>query len=216
MLLLRFVAFALLPKPMISAVRMALLPLPFWPTNKFVRVLKSTVRFEWHMKFRNFTVKILPLRTPKSNSPKSAVELAMDIPIPSSFGLVNQCNREKKCQHTFLVEQKKTVENSYSALTSSLESSLFCFVLFRPRFDLSWVCACVDLRLAISLSRTVWTTSKKKSHLRLLKPKCAHSCCRSVTDSLVFWREFLNKSFTNRLNRILTCCKHVSNLHDRH
>lgn len=89
MLLLRFVAFALLPKPMISAVRIALLPLPFWPTNKFVRALKSTVRFEWHMKFRNFTVNILPLRTPKSNSPKSAVELAIDIPIPSSYDLVH-------------------------------------------------------------------------------------------------------------------------------
>lgn len=94
MLLLRFVAFALLPKPMMSAVRMALLPLPFWPTNKFVRTLKSTVRFEWHMKFRNFTVNILPLLTPKSNSPKSTVEFAIELPIPSSFTMNLQCNQK--------------------------------------------------------------------------------------------------------------------------
>lgn len=68
-LLLRFVAFALAPKPMISAVRIALLPLPFWPISKFVRGLKSTVRFEWHIKFRNFTVNIFPLRTLRFNPP---------------------------------------------------------------------------------------------------------------------------------------------------
>lgn len=68
MLLLRFVALALLPKPMMSAVRMALLPLPFWPISKLVRRLKSTVRFAWHIKLRSFTVNILPLRVLSVNS----------------------------------------------------------------------------------------------------------------------------------------------------
>lgn len=62
MLLLRIVALARLPRPIINAVRIALLPLPFWPINKFARRLKSTDKFSWHMKFFNLTPKIWPLR----------------------------------------------------------------------------------------------------------------------------------------------------------
>lgn len=153
MLLLRFVAFALLPNPMISAVRMALLPLPFCPMSKFVRGLKSTVRFEWHMKLRSFTVKILPLRVLRFKPPwKWDDKLATESIAPSScVQSIQTCfNMFSQDFHQNFLEIIL-----FFVLTSSLESFWFGWSVLRFRFGLSWSEVAVDLRLPIF--NFVWT-----------------------------------------------------------
>lgn len=60
MLLLRFVAFADPPRPIIMAVKMQLFPDPLWPRMKFIRGLKSNLKLAWHMKFFKLMCRSFP------------------------------------------------------------------------------------------------------------------------------------------------------------
>lgn len=54
------VALALPPKPTMTAVSIALFPLPFFPTIKLVLGFKKTSIDEWHMKFLMCILSMMP------------------------------------------------------------------------------------------------------------------------------------------------------------
>lgn len=135
--LLRFVALADPPRPIIIAVRIPLFPEPLWPRMKLMRGCKSSSKFPWHIKFFILIWSSFPAETtlpgcssePSSESDITRIRFLADAPTLAlaacdRFGMMeNGKLGKRKTRKTGLIRSTLEFKVQDVTISVSLEGS---------------------------------------------------------------------------------------------